>query len=209
MVVTTVAIMTMTQEYAVEIKRWNESECLHDSWLSGSALNTSRLRLASHCMEYISSVGAAKWQQTAHSHIQHVHEKWLQLDGKHKSLLVNWSANSHGRPKSNLPIPAWPTIHVIRMKSITPHMFNMQRTCTEEGCSLDSCWPKHQGPKPFLKPHSPGRWTLDRNPSVFEGKLAACVASCPLQQKTYQYNSNQGSMLTFCTGCTGAPNFFF
>lgn len=178
MVVTTVAIMTMMQEYAVEIKRWNDSERLR--------FNTSHLRLASHCMQYISSVGAAKWQRTAHSHIQHEHEKWLQLDGEHKSLLVNWSATSHGRPKSNLPIPAWPTIHVIRMKSITPHMFNMQRTCTEEGCSLDSCWQKHQGPKPFLKPHSPGRWTLDRNPSVFEGRLStACVASRPLQQKTY------------------------
>lgn len=30
-----------------------------------------------------------------------------------------------------LPIPAWPTIHDMRMKSITPQMFNMQRTCRE------------------------------------------------------------------------------
>lgn len=31
-----------------------------------------------------------------------------------------------------LPIPAWPTIHDMRMKSITPQMFNMQRTCRQE-----------------------------------------------------------------------------
>lgn len=31
-----------------------------------------------------------------------------------------------------LPIPAWPTIHDMRIKSITPQIFNMQRTCTHK-----------------------------------------------------------------------------
>lgn len=30
-----------------------------------------------------------------------------------------------------VPMPACPTIHDIRMKSITPQMFSMQRTCSK------------------------------------------------------------------------------
>lgn len=36
------------------------------------------------------------------------------------------------RRRVHLPIPAWPTIHVMRINSMTPQMFNMQRTCRED-----------------------------------------------------------------------------
>lgn len=62
----------------------------------------------------------------------------------HFSLgLFKQTPDNGGALGQHSPIPAWPTIHDMRMKSITPQMFNIQRTCRKKA-HLTLTATKHQ-----------------------------------------------------------------
>lgn len=144
MVVTTVAMPTITQARAARQKRRFP--------VSGCPQTPSALRQRTALIGSVSISGmfAGLHMWTAlHVRTRRVVHIWSDGDQADEPLVPlvlklgpckarplsvpeGDARNELNRNSSNSPIPAWPTIQVIRMNSITPQMFNMQRTCREK-----------------------------------------------------------------------------